>query len=64
MGLVSSYPMWYIMLLSGIASAFVFVLTSSIVLDILVKKGKSSWSGFLYSGVGFGIFYQASLFLI
>lgn len=57
MGLGDSYLLWYVLrFLSGIASAFVFVLASSIVLDQLAAKDKTNWSGFFYGGVGLGIF--------
>lgn len=60
MGLTHSYFIWNILrFISGFASAFVFVLASSIVLDELAKRGKSSWSGLFYSGVGFGIFFSS-----
>jgi predicted MFS family arabinose efflux permease len=41
-----------------VASAFIFVLASSIVLDKLAVTGKNNWSGLFYSGVGFGIFFS------
>jgi len=41
--------------LSGLASAGVFVLASSSVLDALRHQGRTSLSGWLYSGVGLGI---------
>ncbi|MGF6953447.1 putative MFS family arabinose efflux permease [Neobacillus sp. B4I6] len=57
MGLSHSYLIWYVLrFLSGIASAFVFVLASSIVLDKLAARDKTNWSGFFYGGVGLGIF--------
>jgi predicted MFS family arabinose efflux permease len=57
MGLTHSYLPWYVLrFLSGIASAFVFVLASSIVLDKLAAREKTNWSGFFYGGVGLGIF--------
>ncbi|OMP67371.1 YbfB/YjiJ family MFS transporter [Domibacillus epiphyticus] len=57
MGLFHSYFLWYVLrFLSGLASAFVFVLASSIVLDKLAAGGKTNWSGFFYGGVGMGIF--------
>lgn len=57
MGLSHSFIFWFILrFISGVASAFVFVLASSIVLDKLAARNKTNWSGFFYSGVGFGIF--------
>lgn len=57
MGLTHSYLLMLILrLLSGVASAFVFVLASSIVLDQLAARDKTNWSGFFYGGVGLGIF--------
>lgn len=59
MGLSHSYILMLIVrFISGVASAFIFVLASSIVLDKLAVSGKSNWSGFFYSGVGFGIFFS------
>ncbi|MCM3618467.1 YbfB/YjiJ family MFS transporter [Sutcliffiella horikoshii] len=52
------YLMLVIRFVSGVASAFIFVLASSIVLDKLAVTGKTSWSGLFYSGVGFGIFFS------
>lgn len=62
MGLWESYILWFTWrLLSGIASAYVFVLASSIVLDQLAAKGKTNWSGLFYGGVGLGIFYTGAI---
>lgn len=59
MGVVHSYFfMLLIRLISGIASAFIFVFASSIVLDKLAESNKTHWSGYFYSGVGFGIFFS------
>lgn len=56
MGLSSNIFIWYIIrFISGVASAFIFVLASSIVLDVLAKGDKSHLSGIFYSGVGVGI---------
>jgi len=41
--------------LAGLASAGVFVLASGVVLDALRRQGRSSLSGWLFSGVGVGI---------
>ncbi|MGM0876556.1 MAG: YbfB/YjiJ family MFS transporter [Bacillota bacterium] len=57
MGLSHSYLLWYVLrFLSGFASAFVFILASSIVLDKLAARDKTNWAGFFYGGVGLGIF--------
>jgi predicted MFS family arabinose efflux permease len=56
MGLSHSYPLMFILrFLSGLSSAFIFIISSSIVLDELASKNKSSWSGFFYGGIGIGI---------
>lgn len=56
MGLFQSYFLFYIVrFISGVASAFIFIFASSIVLDQLASKGRTSLSGLFYSGVGFGI---------
>jgi predicted MFS family arabinose efflux permease len=56
MGLCSTYLSWMILrFISGLASAFVFVSASSMVLDTLAIKNKTDWSGLFYSGVGLGI---------
>ncbi|WP_332647795.1 YbfB/YjiJ family MFS transporter [Lysinibacillus sp. 54212] len=56
MGVMDQY--WVLSLLrffSGISSAVVFILTSSIVLNYIAMQGKVWWSGVLYGGVGAGI---------
>jgi predicted MFS family arabinose efflux permease len=59
MGLSHSYMLMLVLrFISGVASAFIFVLASSIVLDKLSTTSKTNWSGFFYSGVGFGIFFS------
>ncbi|MCM3762479.1 YbfB/YjiJ family MFS transporter [Alkalihalobacillus oceani] len=59
MGLTTSYFLMLLLrLVSGVASAFIFVLASSIVLDKLAATGRTSWSGLFYSGVGLGIFFS------
>jgi predicted MFS family arabinose efflux permease len=56
MGFSHSYALMLIVrFVSGVASAFIFVSTSSIVLDRLGAAGKTGWAGHLYSGVGLGI---------
>jgi predicted MFS family arabinose efflux permease len=60
MGLSRSDLFWYVLrFLSGFASAFVFVLASSIVLDKLATRNKTNWSGLFYGGVGLGIFLSS-----
>lgn len=57
MSTTTSLQLWMIYrFISGLTSGMVFVLSSSIVLDVLAKVKKTSWSGFFYSGVGIGIF--------
>lgn len=59
MGLTHVYPIMFIVrFISGVASAFIFVAASSIVLDKLAHSGKTNWAGYFYSGVGFGIFFS------
>lgn len=59
MGLTHSYLIMFIIrFISGVASAFIFVLASSIVLDNLANRGKTNLVGYFYSGVGFGIFFS------
>lgn len=62
MGLTYSYTLWMIWrFLSGITSAFVFVLASSLILDQLAKQRKLGWVGVMYGGVGLGIFVSGLL---
>jgi predicted MFS family arabinose efflux permease len=59
MGVSHSYALMHaIRFLSGVASAFLFVLTSSIVLDRLAHAGKTNHAGYLYAGVGLGIAFS------
>jgi MFS family permease len=56
MGLVANPVAWLgIRFVSGVASAFVLVLVSSLILDQASREGRSWWPGVLYSGVGLGI---------
>src|SRR5699024_1946734 len=60
MGLTDHILLFHLLrFLSGIASAYIFVLASSIVLDYLAKIGKAKWSGILYAGVGLGILFSS-----
>ncbi|MGB5947138.1 MAG: YbfB/YjiJ family MFS transporter [Paenisporosarcina sp.] len=62
MGLTYSHQSWMLWrFLSGITSAFVFVLASSLILDQLAKQRKLGWVGVMYGGVGLGIFVSGLL---
>ena len=62
MGLTYSHSSWMIWrFLSGIMSAFVFVLASSLILDQLAKQRKLGWVGVMYGGVGLGLFVSGLL---
>ena len=62
MGLTYSHESWILWrFLSGITSAFVFVLASSLILDQLAKQRKLGWVGVMYGGVGLGIFVSGLL---
>jgi MFS family permease len=62
MGLTYSHTSWMIWrFLSGITSAFVFVLASSLILDQLAKQRRLGLVGVMYGGVGFGIFISGLL---
>jgi MFS family permease len=57
MGLTKSVPAWLALrFLAGVASAFVLVGVSSWVLPLLAARGRAAWAGWVYSGVGIGIF--------
>nr|WP_232624064.1 YbfB/YjiJ family MFS transporter [Mammaliicoccus sciuri] len=63
MGVTRGFLVWNILrFIAGITSGTVFVLASNVVLESLNKGGKSHLSGFLYSGVGIGIF-TSSIFI-
>lgn len=62
MGLTYSHTLWMLWrFLSGITSAFVFVLASSLILDQLAKQRKLGFVGVMYGGVGLGIFVSGLL---
>ncbi|WP_429653027.1 YbfB/YjiJ family MFS transporter [Aeribacillus composti] len=57
MGMVSNNIFWYLFrFFSGFSSGVVFVLVSSIVLQVLKKHNMQIFNGLFYSGVGIGIF--------
>lgn len=63
MGFTYDFVTWNILrFVAGITSGTVFVLASNVVLESLNRGGKSHLSGFLYSGVGIGIF-TSSIFV-
>lgn len=56
MGITHSYILWIILrFIAGITGGFIFVLTSSIVMDYLASHNLSRWSGYVFSGIGLGI---------
>lgn len=56
MGLTHSFWLWIILrLIAGVTAGYIFVLTSSIIMDYLASHSLSKWSGFLFSGIGLGI---------
>lgn len=62
MGLSADPAIWLGMrFVSGTTSAMVFILASGVVLEALAELRRSSWSGWLYSGVGAGIALSAIL---
>jgi MFS family permease len=57
MGFTEAFSAWVALrLLAGVASAFVLIGVSSWALPLLAARGRASWSGWVYSGVGIGIF--------
>ncbi|MFJ7731231.1 YbfB/YjiJ family MFS transporter [Lysinibacillus sp. NPDC097231] len=60
MGLTDAIIVWYVLrFISGVISAFIFVVAASLVLDRLAGDGKAHLSGIFYSGVGTGIALSA-----
>lgn len=56
MGMVNHSAFWYLFrFFSGFSSGVVFVLVSSIVLQVLKKHKMQTYNGLFYSGVGIGI---------
>ena len=56
MGLTQSFTFWLILrFIAGVTSGFIFVLTSSIIMDYLAKHLLTRWSGYVFSGIGIGI---------
>ncbi len=60
MGFTETIIIWYVLrFISGIMSAFIFVVMASLVLDQLADNNKSHLSGLFYGGVGIGIAISA-----
>lgn len=56
MGWTTDLSLWLVLrFVSGVTSALVFVLASSVVLDVLAARGRMTGSGIFYGGVGLGI---------
>ncbi|MEO4053810.1 YbfB/YjiJ family MFS transporter [Solibacillus sp. CAU 1738] len=56
MGLTHSFVLWILLrFIAGATGGFIFVLTSSIIMDYLATHLLTRWSGFLFSGIGLGI---------
>lgn len=56
MGLTHAYALWIVLrFVAGVTSGFIFVLTSSIMMDYLAKHLLTRWSGYVFSGIGIGI---------
>ncbi|MGN7478857.1 YbfB/YjiJ family MFS transporter [Solibacillus silvestris] len=62
MGWIESYSIWIILrFIAGLTGGFIFVLTSSIVMDYLAANLLSRWSGYVFSGIGIGIAFSGLL---
>lgn len=60
MGFTDTIMVWYVLrFISGVMSAFIFVVAASLVLDQLARIDKAHLSGLFYSGVGMGIALSA-----
>lgn len=56
MGWIESYGIWIVLrFIAGATGGFIFVLTSSIVMDYLASNLLTRWSGYVFSGIGLGI---------
>ena len=56
MGICESFIVWTLLrFIAGATGGFIFVLTSSIVMDYLAQRLLTKWSGYVFSGVGLGI---------
>lgn len=56
MGLTHSFWLWLLLrFIAGATAGYIFVLTSSIIMDYLASHLLSRWSGYLFTGIGLGI---------
>lgn len=56
MGLTHSFWLWLLLrFIAGATGGYIFVLTSSIIMDYLASHLLSRWSGYLFTGIGLGI---------
>lgn len=56
MGITHSFWLWIILrFIAGATGGYIFVLTSSIIMDYLASKHLTRWSGYVFSGIGIGI---------
>ena len=62
MGLTGAMPLFLLLrFVGGVASAFVLVFASALVLDRLIAAGRGDLAGLLFAGVGLGISISAAL---
>lgn len=62
MGLTDAVPLFLLLrFVGGVASAFVLVFASTLVLDRLIAAGRGDLAGLLFAGVGLGIAISAAL---
>lgn len=60
MGFTNAIIIWYLLrFISGVVSAFIFVVITSLILDQLASSSHMHLSGLFYSGVGIGIALSA-----
>lgn len=56
MGLTHMFWVWILLrFIAGATGGFIFVLTSSIIMDYLASNLLTRWSGYLFTGIGLGI---------
>ena len=56
MGIIDSYSIWLLLrFIAGLTGGFIFVLTSSIVMDYLAAHLLTRFGGYVFSGIGLGI---------